>query len=361
MTLRTLVISPNWIGDAVMAQPLLQRLRAQHPERPIDVLAPPAVSPVWRQMAQVDTVLETPFRHGALQLRERWRYAQVLRARGYADAYVLPNTLKYALIPWLAGITRRVGYKGESRYGLINVMHHDETPPRPMVAFYAALGQAPQSTVLDAASRAALPRPQLQASAEQIATICCRSGIALARPLVVFAPGAEFGSAKRWPAEHFAALARAIVAADPQTQIALLGSPKDREVCVMVQAASGLGEGTVFNLAGSTSLAEAIALIARAAAVVSNDSGLLHIASALNRPVVAIYGPTDPDHAPPFSDLAASISLRLACAPCRQRECPLGHQDCLRQLAPELVWQRLQPMLAVSQSQSGGQTPIPFG
>ena len=346
MSLRTLVISPNWIGDAVMAQPLLQRLRAAHPERPIDVLAPPAVSPVWRQMAEVDQVLETPFRHGALQLRERWRYARALRARGYAEAYVLPNTLKYALIPWLAGIARRVGYKGESRHGLINVMHRDETPPRPMVAFYAALAEAPAATVLDPASRARLERPRLQASAAQIAAICQRTGIAPERPLVVFAPGAEFGGAKRWPAGHFAALARAIVDADPRAQVALLGSPKDQDVCEAVLAAAALPAGTVYNLAGATRLAEAIALIARAAAVVSNDSGLLHIASALNRPVVALYGPTDPDHAPPFSDLAASISLRLACAPCRQRECPLGHQDCMRKMDPQLVWRSLQPMLA---------------
>lgn len=341
--LRTLVISPNWIGDAVMAQPLLRLLRAAHPGRPIDVLAPPSVSPVWRQMVEVDEVLETPFRHGALQLRERWKYARLLRRRGYADAYVLPNTLKYALIPWLAGIARRVGYKGESRHGLINVMHFDETPPRPMVPFYAALAEAPQP-VMAAARRAALPRPALVAGAAQIAEVCQRHGVAEARPLVVFAPGAEFGGAKRWPAAHFAALARAILAADPQAQVALLGSPKDKEVCDEVLAAAG--PGAVFNLAGATKLAEAIALIARAAAVVSNDSGLLHIASALNRPVVALYGPTDPDHAPPFSDLAASISLRLDCAPCRQRECPLGHQDCMRKMETDMVWRTLRPMLA---------------
>jgi heptosyltransferase-2 len=342
---RTLVISPNWIGDAVMAQPLLQLLRAAHPERPIDVLAPPAVSPVWRQMAEVDEVLETPFRHGALQLKERWKYARMLRRRGYADAYVLPNTIKYALIPWLAGIGRRVGYKGESRHGLINVMHFDEAPPRPMTAFYAALA-APPVTVQGAALRAALPRPRMAASAAQIAAVCVRTGIDEARPLVAFAPGAEFGGAKRWPARHFAGLAQAILARDPATQIALLGSPKDQQACAEV--AQELPPEAVFNLAGATSLAEAIALIARAAAVVSNDSGLLHIASALNRPVVALYGPTDPDHAPPFSDLAASISLRLDCAPCKQRECPLGHQDCMVRMTPDLVWHRLQPMLSAS-------------
>lgn len=338
-TPRTLVISPNWIGDAVMAQPLLQLLKAAQPERPIDVLAPPAVSPVWRQMAEVAEVLETPFRHGALQLKERWRYARLLRQRGYAEAYILPNTLKYALIPWLAGIARRVGYKGESRYGLINVMHHDDTPPRPMVPFYAALADAPGAVL-----RGGLPKPRLAASAAQFGAACAKVGLDSARPLVVFAPGAEFGAAKRWPPAHFGQLAQHILARDPQAQVALLGSPKDGPTCDEVLTAAGTPAGLV-SLAGKTSLADAVALISRAAAVVSNDSGLLHVASALNRPVIAIYGPTDPDHAPPFSDLAASISLRLECSPCRQRECPLGHQNCMHGISAGQVWQTLAPML----------------
>ena len=337
---RTLIISPNWIGDAVMAQPLLHQLKQQHPERAIDVLAPPSVAPVWRAMAEVDSVLETPFRHGALQLKERWAFGRQLRARGYGDAYVLPNTLKYALLPWFAGIPRRVGYKGEMRYGLLNVMHHDEAPARPMVAFYAALAQQPSAPL------AVAPRPRLSAGTEQIAAVCAKVGIALDRPLLVFAPGAEFGAAKRWPAAHFAQLANAMFKMDPLAQVALLGSPKDRQACDEVVAGSGAG-AAMFNLAGATRLGEAIALIARADAVVANDSGLLHIASALNRPVVALYGPTDPDHAPPFSDVAQSISLRLACAPCRQRECPLGHHDCMNKMGAEMVWRELRPMLAL--------------
>jgi heptosyltransferase-2 len=337
---RTLVISPNWIGDAVMAQPLLALLKQQHPERAIDVLAPPAVAPVWRAVPEVDTVLETPFRHRALQLRERWNYAQELRRRGYADAYVLPNTLKYALIPWLARIPRRVGYKGEMRYGLVNVMHHDDRPPRPMVPFYAALAQDPALP-----AGAGVPRPALRVASEQVAAVCARHGVDEGRPLVVFAPGAEFGAAKRWPPRHFAALAQAIVEADPRAQVALLGSPNDRGTCGEVLAGAGAAAPHMLNLAGATKLDEAVALIARASAVVSNDSGLLHIASGLNRPVVALYGPTDPDHAPPFSDLARSMSLRLECSPCRQRECPLGHHNCMEQMEAGMVWRELRPML----------------
>ncbi|MFZ6722812.1 lipopolysaccharide heptosyltransferase II [Undibacterium sp. Ji49W] len=334
---RILVIAPNWIGDAVMAQPLLQLLKQDNPQAAIDVLAPAWVAPVLRAMTEVDTVLETPFRHGALQLRERWRYARQLRQRGYMAAYVLPNTLKFALLPWMAGIRKRVGYKGESRYGLINLMHHDNRQaPRAMVAFYAALAFAPA-----AEAPQNLPKPRLQVDAVNIATTMQAMDLSMQHTLVCFAPGAEFGNAKRWPVTHFAELARAILNAQPTAQIVLLGSPKDIEVCNQIQAICP----QVHQFAGKTSLDQAIALIARAAAVVSNDSGLLHIASALNRPVIAIYGPTDPGHAPPFSDVAHSLSLHLDCAPCRQRECPLGHHDCMQKLGADIVWQPLQGIL----------------
>jgi len=336
---RTLIISPNWIGDAVMAQPLLKLLHDRHPERPIDVLAPKWVAPVWRAMREVDTVLEAPFRHGALQLRERREYARMLRERGYADAYVLPNTLKFALIPWLAGIPKRVGYKGEMRYGLLNVVHHDKRDaPRPMVSFYAALADAPRA---DVPPPSALPRPSLCVSDERRQEVLARVGLQAGLPLVLLAPGAEFGSAKRWPVSHFADLAKMMQARRPGVQIALMGSGKDREVCdEIVQLAPG-----VVNLAGVTALDEAVALIAGASVMVSNDSGLLHIASALNRPIVAIYGPTDPNHAPPFSDVATSIYLALECAPCRQRECPLGHHRCMRGIGAEMVWEPVEKVL----------------
>lgn len=336
---RTLIISPNWIGDAVMAQPLLRLLHQQAPERPIDILAPAWVAPVWRAMREVDTVLEAPFRHGSLQFRERYKYAKMLRARGYADAYVLPNTLKFALIPFLAGIPKRVGYKGEMRYGLLNALHHDNpAAPRPMVSFYAALAKAPAT---DVPSPAELPRPTLYVSDDEVSATMARIGLRADRPLVVFAPGAEFGSAKRWPTSHFAELAMTILREREGVQVALLGSGKDKAVCDEIVALAP----HVRNLAGVTSLAEAVALIARAEAVVSNDSGLLHIASGLNRPIVAIYGATDPNHAPPFSDVARSLFLGLECAPCRQRECPLGHHRCMEEISPDMVWEPLRFMV----------------
>jgi heptosyltransferase-2 len=337
---RTLVISPNWIGDAVMAQPLLRLLKQAHPERAIDVLAPPQVVPVWRRIQEADHIMVTPFRHRALQLGERLKTARHLRQRGYSDAYVLPNTLKYALIPWLARIPRRVGYKGEMRYGMVNVMHHDDTPPRSMVPFYAALAREPELVLPHG-----LARPSLIVAGEETEQVCRRLGIAMDRPLVAFAPGAEFGIAKRWPPAYFGQLAALVARTLPGVQIALLGSPNDRETCEQVQAQSGEAAGAVRNLSGQTSLDDAIALLAQARAVVSNDSGLLHIASALNRPVVALYGSTDPDYAPPLSEIARTVSLRLDCSPCRKRECPLGHHDCMNKMRVERVWGELQPIL----------------
>ncbi|MCD2517561.1 lipopolysaccharide heptosyltransferase II [Massilia sp. G4R7] len=324
-----------------MAQPLLRRLRDLHPDRPIDVLAPTWVAPVWRAMREVDTVLESPFKHGSLQWKERKAYAKILKKRGYADSYVLPNTLKFALIPWLAGIRRRVGYKGEMRYGLVNVMHHDEKDaPRPMAQFYAALADQPVRNLprLDK-----LPEPEMIADAKDADAAIARLNLP-AGTYVAFAPGAEFGPAKRWPASYFAELARTIRANRPDAQILLLGSPKDRAVCDEITAIVPQAH----NLAGSTSLSEAIALISRAAAVVTNDSGLMHIGAALKRPVVAIYGPTDPRHTPPLSELAKILWLHIECSPCQQRECPLGHQNCMKLITPDAVWQPLQPMLAAA-------------
>ena len=336
---RILIVSPNWIGDAVMAQPLLQLLKEIYPAAVIDVLAPAWVSPVWRAMSEVDSVVETAFRHGALQLKARWRMARQLKKGAYDQAYVLPNTLKFALIPWLAGIRKRVGYLGENRYGLLNVIHHDDKlAPRGMVAFYAALAR-PAARVVPGAD--ALPRPRLHVAGDAAARVMTELGLTPGAPLVVFAPGAEFGSAKRWPAAYFGQLAQSVLQLKQQAQVVLLGSAKDRPVTAEVLEWTP----ATIDLAGSTSLTQAIALIARAAAVVSNDSGLLHIASALNRPVVALYGPTDPGHAPPFSDVAQAIYLNIDCAPCRQRECPLQHHKCMRDMLPEQVWQALKPML----------------
>lgn len=326
--MKILVVAPSWIGDTVLAQPLLARLHQRHPGLELDVLAAKWSAPLLQRMPEVRRVIESPFGHGDFKLGARWRLARRLAAEGYDEAVVLPNTLKSALIPFLAGIPKRTGYKGESRFGLINNMHRlDKTRHPRLVDRYAQLAAAPGS-----ASDASLPLPHLTSSPEQQR----RTREALDLPVdgapIIFCPGAEYGPAKRWPPRHFAALAAAVGSADDP--VWLVGSPKDVHAGEKIAELAG---GAVLNLCGRTTLEQAIDLLASARHVVSNDSGLMHVAAALDRPLVAVFGSSSVDYTPPMSPHAKIVSLGLECSPCFQRECPLGHLQCLNDLTPERV------------------------
>jgi heptosyltransferase-2 len=336
---RTLVIAPNWIGDAVMAQPLLSLVRQGDVSGTIDVLAPPHVGPVFEAMSEVDAVTIAPNVHGKLQLSARLALARRLRAARYDRCIVLPNSLKSALVPWLARIPMRIGHRGESRYVLINRRHDPapgETPP--MVEFYAQLAPGTR------APGAAVPNPVLARNPVREAVVREHHGIDPDAPLIVLCPGAEFGPAKRWPTRHFAALAAMIASEWPEASIVLLGSAKERALATEIGALSGQ---MLLNLCGETSLAEALALLAQASAVVSNDSGLMHVAAAYARPQVAIFGSSSPRHTPPRSTRARVEWLRLECSPCFQRECPLGHTNCLNQISPAAVFDSLRKAMQV--------------
>lgn len=327
---RSLVIAPQWIGDAVMTEPLLRRLHARG-ER-LTVGAVPWVAPVYRAMPQVDEVLEFPFQHGGLQFAARRRIARDLQGR-FETAYVLPNSLKSALLPFLASIPRRVGYLGEARVGLLTHRLKNPQGKPPMVAFYSALSGDRDGLDQD--------RPRLQLAAGEVDTALAEEGLARGG-YHVFAPGAEFGPSKRWPESHYAELARGL-----QGPVLLLGSGKDAPVCEAIAEAGG---AHCRSLAGRTSLSRAFALIAAARAVVSNDSGLMHVAAAFGVPQVALFGSSSPLHTPPLSDRASVVWLKqdpdyqppLDCAPCFARECPLGHHRCLRDVAPARVATLLQ-------------------
>jgi heptosyltransferase-2 len=305
---RILFVSPNWIGDALMAQPMLARLREKRPGSEVHMLAPEWVAPVARRMPEVDEVISVPFRHGALQLGSRWRLARMLKARAYDEAIVLPNTWKSALVPFLASIPTRTGYVGEARYGLLNRLHRK--PERAMRRHYARLADADADN---------LPEVRLRVDPPRIAATRQRFGIQAA--YAVLCPGAEYGPAKRWP--FFADLAARL-----SLPVVLLGSANDRP------AAEGI-KGT--NLVGKTTLDEAIDLIAGAELVVSNDSGLMHVAAALGRPLVALFGSSSPEKTPPQSAHSRVVWLKPECSPCFERECPLGHFKCMREMTVDMV------------------------
>jgi heptosyltransferase-2 len=319
---RILAVAPNWIGDALMAQPLYARLRQKTPGLTLDVLAPDWVAPVARRMDEVDEVIAVPLRHGSLELRARWRLGRELRARGYDQAIVLPNTWKSALVPFFAGIPIRVGYVGESRFGLLNRLHRKD-PAASMSLHYVRLAEPPGSVCDEA-----LDEPRLRVEPDEIESVKRRHGVG-AR-YVVFCPGAEYGPAKRWP--YFAALSKRL-----QGETVILGSANDREA-----ARDILGR----NLVGGTSLDEAIALIAGADYVVSNDSGLMHVAAALGRPQIALFGSSSPRHTPPLSAAARVLWLGIECSPCFQRVCPLGHFRCMREMPVEKVLKEIQNLAA---------------
>lgn len=328
--INSLVIAPQWIGDAVMTEPLLRRLHARGERLTVGAL--PWVAPVYRAMAQVCEVIELPFAHGGLQLKARRSLAKQMAGR-FDTAYVLPNSLKSSLLPFLAGIPKRVGYVGEARFGLLT--HRLKNPAKdkhpPMVAFYSALsGEAD----------VAQDRPRLQLDAGLVDEVLAQLGLQRGNYLV-FSSGAEFGPAKRWPAAHFAELAQQM-----PHPVVLLGSAKEAALCEEIaDPVNAKLAGHCLNLAGKTTLNQALAVIAGAHRVVSNDSGLMHVAAAFGVPQVAIFGSSSPLHTPPLNDKAKVLWLKndptylppLVCSPCFQRVCPLGHTRCLNDIQAQRV------------------------
>ena len=310
-----------------MTEPLLRRLAARGERLTVGAL--PWVAPVYRAMPQVAEVIEFPFAHGGLQWQARRSLARELKGR-FDVAYVCPNSLKSALLPFLAGIPKRVGYLGESRFGLLT--HRLKNPPRdqrpPMVGFYTALsGEADDGS----------DRPHLHLAASAVEQALADMGLQRGG-YHVFAPGAEYGPAKRWPAAHFSALARQLA-----LPVVLLGSGKEFALCEEIAAPVNAGQpGKCLNLAGKTSLTHAFSAIAATKSIISNDSGLMHVAAAFGVRQVALFGSSSPLHTPPLNAHATVLWLKtnpayqppLDCAPCFARECPLGHTRCLVDITP---------------------------
>jgi len=329
---KILVIAPSWVGDTILVQPMLMRLKQRHPDAQIDLLAPPWTAMLLRQIPEVHEVIINPFPHGALKLAARYRLGKKLRAARYDQAIVLPNSFKSALVPFFADIPLRSGFVGEMRYGLLNDARKLDKQELPlMVERFAQLAEAPG----DAMQRP-LPQPRLQVSAEQRQRVLGELGLPVTRPVAVFCPGAEYGPAKRWPIPYFAELAQHLRAQG--YAVWLVGSSKDREIGEKIIA---LGNEACINLCGSTDLDEAVALLSAASLVVSNDSGLMHLAAALDRPMLALYGSSSPQFTPPLSGHALVLKLDLPCSPCFKRVCPLGHFNCMMQLTPDQVMQHI--------------------
>lgn len=338
-----LVIAPQWVGDAIMSLPLIDQLAREYDA--VDVMAVPAVAAVYHCCPEVRKVHTVAFAHGQLQWGLRRNTARQFHGR-YETAVVLPNSLKSALVPWLAGIPTRRGMLGESRYWLINDRRRlapangapSGARPSMLDQYLALADQAIDRTAID---RFGLHRPVMHIPNDKPSL--GHHGLSqatlsefLSHAIMAICPGAEYGPAKQWPASHFAQVANDWLAGEKHRAIVIVGGPKDVESAAAISAAIHT-TNRALNIAGKTTLLEAFRWIATARVAVSNDSGLMHAAAALGVPVVGIFGSSDPHHTPPHAKAARTVSLNLSCSPCFQRVCPLGTTACLRDLSPQQV------------------------
>jgi heptosyltransferase-2 len=325
---RILIVAPSWVGDALLSQPLLTLLRQRDPQSAIDVLGPGWALPIFRRMPEVDGTIESPFAHGELALGKRLRVARQLRANHYDRAYVLPNSFKSALVPLFARIPERIGYVGEARHWLLTDARELDKRALPlMVQRFAHLAASRGATIAGD-----LPHPRLQIESVERDRLITQLALPHPSPLVCLCPGAEYGPAKRWPPHHFGELAT-MLAAEGST-VWIVGSPRERDIG---EAIRGHSRGTALNLCGRTTLDEAVVLLSGAGMVVTNDSGLMHVAAALDRPMIALYGSSSPAFTPPLSGRARILKFDVPCSPCFERTCPLGHFDCMMKLLPGRV------------------------
>ena len=323
----TLIVGPSWVGDMVMAQALFIFLKQRAPDTELDVLAPAWSLPIVARMPEIRRGIAAETGHGELGLGKRRRIAHTLRDAGYDHAIVLPRSLKSALIPWLARIPRRTGFRGESRYGLINDMRpFDKAVLDQTVKRFVALGLEPEEPLPE------VPFPALSVDPRKQAATIESLGVTTNRPVIALMPGAEYGPAKCWPIEYFAELATLLK--NNGFDVWVLGSDKDAAAGEQIAAASA-----AHNLCGRTSLEDVIDLLGYAEQAVSNDSGLMHIAAAVGSHVHGIYGSSSPGFTPPLTEARDIHWLDLDCSPCFERTCPLGHLHCLRDLGVQRLFE----------------------
>jgi len=327
MPRRYLIVGPSWIGDMVMAQSLFITLKKQYPDCVIDVIAPQWSLPILKRMPEVSEGIAVNVSHGEFSFFQRRKLGLDLRQRKYTHAIVIPRSWKSALIPFFAGIPVRTGYTGEMRYGLLN----DRRQLNKKVLKQTVQRYVAHAGPDNVQSPPEVPFPKLRFDTDRQAQLLDTLGLNLEKPVVCMMPGAEYGPAKQWPIEYYTMLAKLLVSEGDQVWI--LGSDKDRVAGDQIADDSA----GIYNLCGKTQLVDTVDLLAGAKSVVSNDSGLMHVAAAVGVEVNVIYGSSTPEYTPPLTteDNKNVFYLGLECSPCFERVCPLGHTNCLNEIKYE--------------------------
>ncbi len=312
-----------------MAQSLFMSLKDRYPDCRISVMAPEWTRPLLERMPQVEKSLDSPLVHGKLKLGTRRVMGKSLQKEGFTSAIVLPNSFKSALIPFHAGISRRIGWRGEWRDLLLTDCRRLDKKNFPlMVQRFAALAHPGSDDPIQR-----VPRPKLVIDPANVEKALQKFGMNTKGRVVAICPGAEFGASKQWPSRHYAVLSNALIAEG--WTVWIFGSTSDAGIAQAILSDIETDDlSRCKDLTGRTSLAEAIDLMSTTDIVVSNDSGLMHIGAALDKPIVALYGSTSPGFTPPLTERAKLLSTDIECRPCFKRDCPYGHKRCLTELYP---------------------------
>ncbi len=315
----------------VMAQSLFISLKQKNPDCLIDVFAPAWSIGLLARMPEVNKAIENPFLHGDFNFKARFFLGKQLTKEKYDLAIVLPHSWKSALIPFFANIPKRLGYIGEFRIGLLNEFRKlNKTVLTQTVQRFVALGSSVSSTI------PICPQPKLQIDNTNQQKLIEKFHLDLSKPILAICAGAEYGESKRWSPDFYAQVADYFL--KHHGQVWLFGSNKDVEISERINAKT---HHACFDLTGKTTLVDAIDLLDFVQIVLSNDSGLMHVASALDKKIIAIYGSTLPDFAPPLTQNGTIVSVNLPCKPCFKRQCPFEHTRCLNDITPDKIIQFL--------------------
>ncbi|MBC8302012.1 MAG: lipopolysaccharide heptosyltransferase II [Pelagibacterales bacterium] len=317
-----LVIAPSWIGDLVISQSFLKQLKLFYPKALIDVIARKELFPILNFMPEVNNLYNLDIKHGSLGLIKRYKLAKKIALNSYTKAFVLTNSFKSAIIPWLAGIPVRVGYLGELRYGLINKTYHLKKHQISMADRYYKLIDSTYHDNL---------RPELLVNEKEKKIVNKKFNIDGSKKNIFLCPDAEYGEAKRWPTKKWIELALEFKKQNYQTYF--LG--KDLRFNDSLNQVIKNNDKSIVSLISKTNIEEAAYLLASSDLVITNDSGLMHVASSVNAELIAIYGSSSPEYTPPLSkpEKHRIIYKNIECSPCFKKICPLGHFNCMHTIS----------------------------
>ena len=319
-----LIIAPSWIGDLIIAQSLLKYLKEEYLNCQIDMVVRPELTELAKMMPEVKDVYPLDIRHKELGLIKRYVLAKKIKKHLYSTSIILPNSFKSAIIPWLANIPHRIGYNRELRLFLLNkkyslIKHKDS-----MVNRYLKLADGSYSDRI---------RPSLLINRDLSELIGRKYLINNSKKNIVLCPEAEYGSAKRWPADKWIQLTNFYK--EKNYNVYFLGKNKSLET----EYQSILKKDSAISLLGKTNLEEAAYLLSLADLVITNDSGLMHIAASVDTNLISIFGSSSPFYTPPLmkNQFGEVIYKALTCSPCFKKECPLKHLNCLNDISAEEI------------------------